>query len=835
MIFEVSSLIFNKRMTIKREVFYFGLVFTCLILAVFGVLFSINVFTHGIDNVKNFLRETNQNISIYTEGYFTEMTNTIEALSQNRDIRDAMIGDDTTRERALSLFFDFLEANQNILYIYAGYDNGVLLINDYTPPEGFDPRKRPWYIAAMEDPSSISTGVPFREAVSGEWVIAPSKALEDSRGEHSGVIAIDCSISSVAMLLGVGVEYHSQHSFVMNPRGKVIIHSDERFMDEYKPELLEMMDGEEGQIEYQLENQRMWGYYSIIDSTEWIVVTAVDRGEVIYPIISRLLWNALLIVMIAIFLGAIQSAVLGRRFGKPLMELGARISHITGGYPIEAMEEEARSYQHSNPEIAMIAQNIEQLAIQSLGRKASELRTIIESSRDGILVLGDGENLLYANSRFLEIWNLPQEIIDDTDSKRLLDLVVESILYPQEFLSTKERLNGTATEEILITTLKNGLILECFSTPLLDNGQVVGRLWNFRDITERKLSEERLEHLTFHDQVTGLYNRTFFEEEIKRLEDPSYLPLSIIMVDVNGLKIVNDSMGHQEGDRLLKKVAEILEDVSRDNSIVARCGGDEFVILLPHTSTEEAHGLCSEIEEACERAEQDPIKPSVALGYATRESTSPGGSMSKTIKEAEDYMYRHKTLSAKSSRSALVASLQKTLHMNSFETKEHVTNLQQLSLALGQRLKLHDSSLHELSIVALLHDIGKVAIAETILDKPGILSCEEWEIMRSHSEIGYRIAVSSVDLVDVANEILLHHEHWDGGGYPKGLKEEEIPLFSRIVHLVDAFDAMTHHRPYRRAMSKEEALEEIEKNTGSQFDPELVEIFLEMMKRDQAL
>jgi len=345
---------------------------------------------------------------------------------------------------------------------------------------------------------------------------------------------------------------------------------------------------------------------------------------------------------------------------------------------------------------------------------------------------------------------------------------------------------------------------------------------------KRKRAEEEIRYLSYHDRLTGLYNRTFFDQEIKRLDTEKQLPVSLIIGDVNGLKLANDVFGHQEGDRLLQKIADILKYSCRNKDIIARWGGDEFAVILPNTSLHEAYDICDRIKEECSKADKDTIQPSIALGTAVKDDPSKG--IQQVLKEAEDRMYRRKLLESKSTRSAIISSLEKTLFERSFETEEHAKRLLKYSLKIGQALSLSQNETDDLRLLSILHDIGKIAVPDSILVKPGRLSLKEWEEMKKHAEIGYRIAESSKELDHIADYILSHHERWDGTGYPQGLKGEKIPRLSRILAIADAFDAMTHERPYKKAISRKEALEEIRRCSGTQFDPEIVQIFLQVIE-----
>ncbi len=351
------------------------------------------------------------------------------------------------------------------------------------------------------------------------------------------------------------------------------------------------------------------------------------------------------------------------------------------------------------------------------------------------------------------------------------------------------------------------------------------------DITDRKQAEADLISINKHDYLTGIYNRRFFEAELERLDAEKLLPLSVIIGDINGVKLINDAFGHAEGDKLIVESALILKYCCRNGDVLARIGGDEFGILLPNTDNAAAFEIMRKIQAALEEFDEknnsDLYQHSVSLGYATKISADED--IKEIIKIAEGYMYQRKLLEHNSTHSAIVSSIKATMFEKSHETEEHAQRLVSLSKAVGMALSLSQAELDKLELLASLHDIGKVGIRDDILTKPGELNEVEWTEMKRHPEIGYRIAKTSSELAPIAEGILSHQEWWDGSGYPQGLRGESIPLISRIVSVVDAYDAMTNDRPYRKALKHEVAIERIKNNAGTQFDPVIAKIFIEIV------
>ena len=349
----------------------------------------------------------------------------------------------------------------------------------------------------------------------------------------------------------------------------------------------------------------------------------------------------------------------------------------------------------------------------------------------------------------------------------------------------------------------------------------------FRDITEQKNNENNLKYLSFHDKLTGLYNRAYFEEELARLDTLRELPLSIIVGDVNSLKLINDAFGHTKGDILLKEITRILKNVCRAADMIARWGGDEFALLLPRTPHDTSEKIINRIQEKCKKINKFNVPVSISLGAATKERTDED--ILKLLVLAEDNMYSNKLLDRKSISSSIITSLTQTLSEKSIETERHADRLKKLSLKVGRALKLPQKDLDKLALLALLHDIGKISLPDKIFSKSSRLSKSEWKEVKKHPETGYNICNSSPMITHLADEVLAHHERWDGSGYPQRISGKNIPLLSRIIFIIDAYDVMVKGRPYKMAITKKAAAEELKRCAGTQFDPNLVDAFIQVI------
>lgn len=440
---------------------------------------------------------------------------------------------------------------------------------------------------------------------------------------------------------------------------------------------------------------------------------------------------------------------------------------------------------------------------------------------------------VYVNKQFDEFYN--KEGIGEVVGKTNFDIHPSeelAIKYTKEDNEVIETKNSIKAETILYSDDEKEIYTEAVKVPVIDkDGEVAGVVGLILDVTEKKEAEEKLKRLSFTDILTGLYNRTYFEEKAQELLREEYLPIGVIMGDANGLKLVNDTLGHSQGDELLKLIANLLRDVCSEGQLIFRTGGDEFVILVPNTTEYECEHIIRKIFKQCKNYKHDLIDLSISLGSSITDNLNK--SIYDALKEADDKVYRQKLLQKNSLSSSMMHSLQMGLQTKSLETEEHTDRVLEHSLAIGEKLFLPMSVMDELTLVAKLHDIGKIGISEDILLKQGKLTDDEFEIVKTHAEKGYRIIKASNQLDNVAKGVLTHHERWDGKGYPLELKGEGIPLIARIVSVADSYDAMTNNAIYKKTFSKEEAIEEMIRCAGKQFDPNIVKAFVEYLEETE--
>jgi diguanylate cyclase len=469
------------------------------------------------------------------------------------------------------------------------------------------------------------------------------------------------------------------------------------------------------------------------------------------------------------------------------------------------------------------------LAEQDLYYEKERLRVTLLSIGDAVITTDPGKKITLINSvaEKLTGWHAKDALGKEFDLVLTLEneLTTKKARNPIDEVLSKGKTVKLANHTRVISRQGIKRIIEDSAAPILGtDGSVQGVVMVFRDVTDKKIKQDEVLYLNYHDHLTTLYNRRFFEEEMKRLDTKRNLPLSIIMGDINGLKLINDSFGHSTGDEYLKKSAEIIKSVCRADDIIARLGGDEFVILLPKADDTEAIKIISRIKDMISKQKIGNIELSVSFGYDTKVKEEQ--SIKEILENAENHMYRHKIYEHTSMRSKTIDVIMNALFEKSDRESHHSTRVSGICELIASAMSFESDDVNQIRVAGLVHDIGKIGIDEKILNKVGRLSDYEWQEIRKHPEAGWRILSSSNEFSEVSRFVLHHHEKFDGSGYPNGAKGEEIPIESRIITIADAFDAMTGERSYRDSLSADDAAKEIKRCSGTQFDPQIVAVFI---------
>jgi diguanylate cyclase (GGDEF)-like protein/PAS domain S-box-containing protein len=457
-------------------------------------------------------------------------------------------------------------------------------------------------------------------------------------------------------------------------------------------------------------------------------------------------------------------------------------------------------------------------------------RSIVESTDDAVYMVDIDCRYLFANEKALTGLGLPEDAVigkrygdfHTFEDAREFQNVVDRVFETGE--SHRYEHKNNKAERYFLRTLSP---VRDVHTQQIKHVTVISK-----EITELKKTEEKLKYLSLHDVLTGLYNRAYFEEEMRRIDTGRFDLVGLIICDIDGLKLVNDTLGHDRGDELIRTASRVIRESFRESDVVARVGGDEFAILLPNSPQSKVENICARIRNAIASYNKtNPKLPlSISTGYAVRSGYTKN--VSELYREADNNMYKEKLYSSQNARNAIIRNLINTAETKGLITRDERERFQGMVTALAGAVELSEERIKDLHLLAQFHDIGNAGIQEHILFKPDRFTADELLEVQKHTDIGHRIAQAAPELTRIADLILKHHEWWNGNGYPLGLKGEEIPLESRIIALATAYDAMTNPRPYRDAMSRQEAIAELRKCSGTQFDPRLVEKFIKTISSE---
>ncbi|MGE4483704.1 MAG: diguanylate cyclase [Oscillospiraceae bacterium] len=741
--------------------------------------------------------------------------------------------------------------------------NSDLTAGEMTVDAGkYDPRTRSWYQAAAEAGGPVFSSV-YKHFLIDDLTISAAWPIYNGEDQLRGVLGTHILMSTIESYLAEIVHDNMGYAFIVE-KGTGEFVANTMGLDNFKV----LQDGTlyrntfadfnnpsiaQAYARYELNHELHFWFHGEDDNLhinleeyqnaglDWIIVSAIP-DSLLMAEVSRNIRTTVLLVFIAVLLSVVIYFLVSSKLLDPMKNLSNVAESLSSGdlsqrAKIVRNDEIGRiSYAFNDmaDKLQYLINNLESTVNnrteelhrtnEILEENKNQLRLLLDSTAEAIYGIDQQGNCTFCNESCIRLLgydstsdllgrNMHQQIHHSRKDKS--PLPVEECKISQAFVQGR----GTyADDEVFWKADGTPINVEYYSYPQYKNGQVVGSVVTFMDTTSRNENEEKIKYMSCHDALTGLYNRRCFEDAVKQIDIPELLPISIIFADINGLKMTNDVFGHDAGDALIKKTAEILKETCRDNDIVSRVGGDEFVILLPSTTDRDARLVISRIHMAFSKARILAVKCSIAMGCNTK--TAPEQSVEEVMANAEDEMYKYKSANRKNTSSEMIGTIIEALHVKSPKLKEKSIAVSALCRNIGTMLNLSETENKKLEQAGFLVDIGKIVLDEAILNKENLTE-EEKEIRRQHAAISYRILNLFDDTLDLADGVYSHHEHWDGTGYPKRLKGKEIPLMARVIAAAEAYYMLT-----KKYAGMDDILAELKKQTGTILDPEVVSALL---------
>jgi diguanylate cyclase (GGDEF)-like protein/PAS domain S-box-containing protein/putative nucleotidyltransferase with HDIG domain len=728
----------------------------------------------------------------------------------------------------------------------------------------FDPRTRDWYRVASDSGGPTFSPV-YKHFVMDDLSISAAWPIYNDQGDLQGVMGTHMLLGEIGSYLSETVDQFQGDAIIFEKgTGGLIANSmgadNFNVLEDGNFDRMEIVDLGDREVSDAYGEYLGAGAASFVYGTgsedyfvnirelnyqglEWVVLTAIPEGFLMERV-NESLGLTLLLVLAALILSGIAYNLITNRMFRPveqLLEAAEKLSagDLTQRVRIARKDEIGRisesfnmvagrmQYLINDLEDAVSERTVElDLANTTLEENKNQLQLILDSTAEAIFGIDLEGRCTFCNKRSLELlgYRSQEDLIGQKLHVKIHHSHKGGMPYGADqckILRTVREGEGVTSEEEVFWK-KNGTSfpVEYHSFPQVKNGRIIGAVVTFMDITERKERENKIKYLTYHDNLTGLLNRLGFEDVIDWLDVEDKLPLSVIFADINGLKLTNDIFGHAVGDKLIRKASEILVGSTRSQDTVSRIGGDEFVILLPRTDRKSAGEVVTRIRKGFSNTRVEAIKCSISLGYDTK--TSNEESIEEIMGNAENMMYKDKTINRRAVNKGMISNIQETLYSRNPREKRHSMNVSRLAAQIGAELGLRESEISRLKRAGYLHDIGKITIDREILSRDDSLD-EEAEVVKQHSVVGYRLLNMFDETVDLAEYIYSHHEHWDGSGYPRGLKGGQIPLLSRILAVAEVYERILNSGDGPVQERRKRAVDVIREGSGSKFDPQVVE------------
>ncbi|MDD3348671.1 MAG: diguanylate cyclase [Bacilli bacterium] len=727
----------------------------------------------------------------------------------------------------------------------------------------FDPRTRAWYIAAVEKESPTYSPI-YKHFIVDDLAVSAAWPVYNESQELKGVIGAHLLLTDIGQYLIDAVKDYQGIAIVIEKDSRALIAnslgvSNFTILSEggFQRDTIEDIEDEDVQKAYQqyLENGDVQQVYIgnkdkffintkeiNLEGVNWLVIAAVPESIFMKDVLNSMIWSVLVATLSLLLLIFIY-IILMRRYLKPvktLLNVSEEFSQGNLSKRIDIVRNDeigliSQGFNNVADKLEALITNLDDTVKQrtaELEENKDALQLILDSAAEAIYGIDMKGNCTFCNLSCVKL--LGYQTQDDLLGKNMHwqihhhykdgRVMAESECKIFQTMDTKE--GAHADDEVFWKADGTAFDVEYFSYPQIKNGEIVGIVVTFMDISERKKKEAAIEYLSCYDTLTGFHNRSCFEKNRKNMEQPKNLPLAVIFADINGLKMTNDIFGHATGDKLIVESANILKQACRENDLIARIGGDEFIILLPKTTKETADIVLEKIKDEFKTAHIEAIKCSISLGCDVKEN--PEQSLDAVMANAENAMYKDKTLNRKTINKNIIDTIIDTLHKRNPKEKRHSKDVEDLCVKVGQAMRLPETEISKLKRAAYLHDIGKIVLDEKLLKKD-YFTDEEREKIRLHAAVGYRILNLFDDTLDLAEYVYGHHERWDGSGYPRGLRKEQIPLISRIITAVETYDRVLHRGELSFETRKIEAKKIIAEGGGTQFDPQIVEVLIRII------